>query len=303
MLQRHQPVREAAVPMNMRGRILPRRRSLPRAFADRYANRVANLIIGAVAATVAYLAPPDRAYTILWRLASPLFPVMEAVYRAVGKRSGQDCRTLTIRRALAVMTRCRPGFDLPLQVEGGEELARVLKEDAPVILCTAHFGLTLAAPRILADYGRRAVLIAVKNEYNGGWHWGLREPLQVLADGTDVLLRARAVLRSGQPLISYVDYEASETELPEVVTLISPNIFQLARLTGATVLFFGSRLELDGRITIKFHRPRLHRILSPDEAHLCASEFVDFASKHAGWKCAVQRRNPRDDRGDNVQSQ
>jgi hypothetical protein len=264
-------------------------RVIPRTFAYRYAKKLADWIIGGVAAMVAYLAPPDRAYAVLWRLISPFFPVLETIFRVVAKRPGQDCRTLTIQRALAVMTRCRPGFDLALRVEGREELARVLKESTPVILCTAHFGLTLAAPRVLADYGRRVALIASKAKESNGWHWGLREPLQILGDGADSFLRARAVLRSGHLLISYVDYKTLGSASPEVVTCISPNAFRLAHLTGATLLFFSSRLELDGHISINFHRPQLNRILSPEQANLCAAEFVDFASKHADWKCVVQR--------------
>jgi lauroyl/myristoyl acyltransferase len=253
------------------------------------ATRLADGVIGGVAGTAAYLAPPERAYAIVWAVLSPCFPLMEWIYRAVAKRPGEHCRTMTMQRALAVMTRCRPGFDLPLCIEGRGDLIRILNDGGPIILCTAHFGLTLAAPRILADCGRQVALIAGQTRGSNGWHWGLREPLQILGDRADAFLKARSALKSGNILICYVDYAKWRKESADKVIFISRNVFRLAHLTNASVMFYCSRLEHDGHITIHFHLPLSYHPISVKEADHCAAEFADFASGEAGWNCIVER--------------
>lgn len=254
----------------------------------------AHWLVAATAASVAYLVPADRAYAVLWRILSFAFPLLDSVHATLHSPSSKEAwRVLMLRRALAVMTRRRPGFDLPLRVIGEEELQRSLESGAPLILCTAHFGLTLAAPRILADHGRRVVLVAKPSPSANGWHWGLREPLQVLPTGPDVLRQARAALRTGIPLISFVDHEQSEAEQRALRISISPNMFRLAHRVGATILFFASHLDPDGTIAIEFHRPRHDRISTSDEADQCAAEFAGFASARIGRTCVVQRKPGR----------
>jgi hypothetical protein len=262
-----------------------------RQVSSEYARKFANWIIGALATVIAFVVPPKRAYFVLWRLIDISFPAFEVAYNAARQRPRSGAwRTFVLRRALSVMTRCRPGFDLALRVDGGEELRQALQGGAPIILCTAHFGLTFAAPRVLADFGYRVALIADQSKDWNGWHWGLREPLQILPSGFFVMLQARAILRAGTPLICYVDYMTLARDTQTVVTCISPNAFQMARRLGATIFFLGSRLETDGSITIEFHRPRYYQVLTSNEAELCAAEFANFASDRTGWTCVVQRK-------------
>jgi hypothetical protein len=254
------------------------------------ARRLADLGIGLMATVIAEVAPPSAAYAVLWKMLSIVFPILTALYAPFSlPHTRERWLPLALQRALAVMTRRRPGFDLRLRIEGEAELERALAREEPLILCTAHFALTLAAPRALAERGRDVVVIANASPQSDGWHWGLRRPLRILANGPDVLLRARTLLRHGETLICYVDDARKVAGSPRPISYISPNIFHLARRTGARILFLGSRLDPSGAIVINFHLPTLSRPTSACEADLAAAEFAAFASELLGWACVVRR--------------
>jgi lauroyl/myristoyl acyltransferase len=246
--------------------------------------------IGAVASMVVRFAPPGSEYVVLWRILTIAYPLFAVPYKVCRPRSRSDMwRTLILQRALSVMTRYRPGFDLKLNVLGGDNVDRALRAAEPLVVCTAHFGLTLAAPRALADREHKVALIASQSSGRDGWHWGLRDPLHLLPSGSDTLLRARSVLRAGTPVICYVDYMLSGSDSQTRLTGISPSVFHLAYRLGANLLFLASRLESDGTITIEFHRPNQQRLATSQAADLCAEEFASFVADRTGWPCIVRR--------------
>jgi len=245
--------------------------------------------IGVFAVAVAYVSSPKYAYVVFWRILNAAYPLLAALYKLWRPQWRiDDWRTLILQRGLSVMTRHRPGFDLKLCVLGSDEVDRAVHANAPLILFTAHFGLTLAAPRALADQGHRVALIANRSSYSDGWHWGLRKPLHVLSSGNDVMLRARKVLEAGTPLICYVHYPLPSDPRTRHVGL-SPNAFRLAHRLAATVLFLASRLESDGTITIEFYRPSQDQLETEHAAELCAAEFARFVTDRTDWTCVLQR--------------
>jgi hypothetical protein len=246
-------------------------------------------VIGAIAVTVVHFSSPKRAYVVVWGILNAAYPLFSTLYKLFRPQwRSEDWRTLILQRALSAMTRRRPGFDLKLHVLGGDEVDRAVRESAPLILFTAHFGLTLAAPRALADRGHRVALIANPSS-SDGWHWGLRERLHVLSPGADVMLRARRVLETGIPLICYVDYKLPTSDSQGRLIGISPNAFRLAYRLGAAILFLASRLESDGSITIEFYCPSQDRLETLHAANLCAAEFASFVSSRTGWPSVVER--------------
>ena len=125
------------------------------------ARRIADPGIGMLATVIVEASPPSAAYAVFWKVLSTVFPILTALYAPFSLGLTRErWLALALQRALAVMTRRRPGFDLRLKIEGEAELDRALARDEPLILCTAHFALTPGAPRALADRGCDVVVIA-----------------------------------------------------------------------------------------------------------------------------------------------
>jgi hypothetical protein len=247
-------------------------------------------ILRCAGATVANVTAPDQSYRILWRILSMLFPILNAAYTAANlsrrTRWRGEWRALMLEQALTAMAAARPGLKVPIEAEGMEVVSQLLDRGERVILCTGHFALTRAAFGLLEPH-RRAVLIADYNEEMYERNWSLKEPLQVLRSGVDVLARALPLLQSGHLLISFVDYRIDYS--PEGLTCISPNIFRFAEKADAAVFFFVPQLERDGTIKVRFHQPKPNRFSCAAEANQCAAQFAEFALGHRGWKCIVRR--------------
>jgi hypothetical protein len=254
-----------------------------------YAMRVANGAVGVVAAAVVHAVSPNRAHEVFWRISQAAFPLFAGVYRVFRPQSRSELwRIHVLQRALSVMTRQRPGFTLKVRVSG---------TDDPLIICTAHFGLTLAAARVLADLGHRPAWIVDRTDTADGWHWGLRQPLWILPRASDVMLHARRALQDGFPVVCYVDFKPPEFCSRTFTHVhISPNVFRLAHRLAANLLFMASGLEADGTIRIEFRQPNLGRLRSLQEADLCAAEFAEFVSARTGWTCSVRKPHNRGSR-------
>jgi hypothetical protein len=86
--------------------------------------------------------------------------------------------------------------------------------------------------------------------------WGLRERLPALKVQPNVLLRARTELRNRRFVLLMVDTVAGE---------YSPNIFRLARATGAAVLFVTTELHPDGCVSVRVFSPPFPGCQDEDE--------------------------------------
>lgn len=252
---------------------------------------IACRVLQIIGICVAWSVAPDRAYRVLWRILSILFPILQTAYR-VGNltdrgRLRAEWRALMLEQALTAMARVRPGLKIPVESEGMEIVTELLDRGEPVLLCTGHFALTRAAFSLL-EPERRPVLIADYNEQMYERNWLLTAPVEILRSGIDVLVRALPLLQSGRLLISFVDYRVDHVSAG--LTCISPNIFRLAARAGANIFFLVADLKPDGRITVKFHAPHPGRISTAAEANECATQFAEFAARYRGWQCVVGRR-------------
>ncbi|ODU86968.1 MAG: hypothetical protein ABT00_08415 [Bordetella sp. SCN 68-11] len=259
----------------------------------------AHAMVGAVAFVIVWLTPPRLAYAVTWRILMIAYPVFALPYGLVcPPNRRRDWRALVLQRALSVMTRQRPGFDLRLRVEGGEALLAARRETGRVVLATAHFGMTLASARVMADLGVPMAMIADRAGGWDGWHWSLTSRINVLQEGPGVLLRARPLIAGGTAVVCYADYILAGRGRGARVMGLSPSLFHLARHLGAAVLFLGARLERDGTIVITFHRPAVALIASDAELEACTTAFTAFVEGYTGWTCVVRKPPPRRRRRD-----
>ncbi len=260
-------------------------------FAD-LAMLIANSVVWIIAAAVIRLAPAARAHAVFWQISEFIFPPFVRAYRLFRPQSRSEMwRIHVLQRALSVMTRHSPGFDLKLRVLGKDLAEQALNAKEPLIICTAHFGLTLAAARVLADLGHRAAWVTDWSAGSNGWHWGLCDPLKILVRGPNVMLQVRRELERGTLVVCYVDYKPMEyCSRSRGSLLVSPNAFSLAHRVAAHVLFMASHLEDDGTIVIEFQWPWLHAPRNEREAERCAADFAAFLSNRIGWRCFVQRQ-------------
>jgi lauroyl/myristoyl acyltransferase len=259
----------------------------------RLVERIADAAIRLAAAVLVRLVPADRVHATTYRLIAATYPVLSCPFRLLAPPQRQrDWRPMMLRQALAVMTRIRPGFPIAVRMEGGAALDDAWRESRRVILCTAHFGLTLAAPRALIDRGYRIAGIAdPAGGKDDGWNWGLAERLRILADRPDVFLHARAALDQGIVIVCYADHVLAHHADGSRRMALSPNAVRFARRVGAAVLFLGARLDPDGAITIEIHRPEQWRPRTARDADACVGEFVAFARARTGF--AYEVRAPR----------
>lgn len=163
-------------------------------------------------------------------------------------------QAILLNRMLAYLTRRGEPFPIPWRVI--EEFQA--PQGSGVIACSAHLPLIKIAGRALMDsgYAVRASIAARPDPDGCIALWGLRERLPALKVGPSVLLQTRTELRRGSTVILLVDSSSGD---------YSPNIFRLARVTGAALLFLTAELAEDGVVEVRFFRPPAPECSSPEE--------------------------------------
>jgi hypothetical protein len=257
---------------------------------------LANTGLGLLARILWAFSRPERVQLDAYRAVCLLYPLASRFY-AAGLASGQrkDWHASMMNRLLSVFTRIDPGFTLHVDILNGAMLTDTHERHGGVLVCTGHFGLTLAAHAALPRIGVDPVFVGsleggVRDMQ--GWNWGTARPLDAIdTDRLDVLRVAAARLRSGAVIVSYVDYDPAELEGRRggLSTAISPNAFVWASLNDAPVLFMASDLSPDGRILLEFARPNQHRPDSYREALACAGEFKAFMEARTGRSYSILR--------------
>lgn len=208
--------------------------------------------------------------------------------------TNRDRRYPLLKRMFSAMTRSG-GVSLRVRVRNEEALIRTYRNHGRLILCTAHFGLTMAIFRALEERNLEAISISFGgNGQVDGWHWGCQKRLRLIKPGPSALFQARKALEAGTILIAYLDHAVSKIRpiWSKSVTMgISPNIFEFAQLSSIPILFFSSELAPDGAIVLDFVEPS--RALTNDDrgavVESMAQEFKDFVQARTGWQCVIQR--------------
>ncbi len=218
---------------------------------------------------------PRRAYRGAVRFVTMLYPLVATTYARLHPQGLQrDRRGIMLQWMFGVMT--RHGFvDLDVRVDDLAAIKRRHAEGRGVMLCTAHTGLTMAMFSVLEQQGWRNVLITRGSGH--GWNWGCRNPIQLIRPGGDSLLQLRRCLRQGAVAVLYPDTLPSR-EGPQTI-VISPNLFEFARMTGTPLLYYDARLAADGAIALDVVEPVTGRV----------EEFAGFVAGRNGWQTAIGR--------------
>jgi hypothetical protein len=116
------------------------------------------------------------------------------------------------------------------------------------------------------------------------WRVGMPDSVTVSPPGTNTLINARSALETGSIVCIAPDYFVDERHE------VSSNAFNFAWRARASLVFFGSRLNRDGRIVIDFVRPFHHTPKTHDEAVMCADEFRQFVAERTGRPCVLAGR-------------
>jgi hypothetical protein len=166
-------------------------------------------------------------------------------------------------------------FRVDFVAEGEEFLARSLRGNDRWILCTAHFGIGWPVLWGIADYlkqsGRHAVFIAGEDHM-----WQTNMNGAVLTPGVKVLVNARAALECGSIMCVAAENAVGSERA------IYRNVFNFARLVRASIMFFWSTFDQNGRMVIHFVRPVHSTPKTNNDAEACFEEFGHFVIARMG---------------------
>ncbi|MEN3974193.1 hypothetical protein [Emcibacter sp. SYSU 3D8] len=257
---------------------------------------IANQLLGLVGRIIWYSSRRERAQFTAWRVIRASYPVLSRLYLlGVNPRQQKDWRSSMLNRILSVFTRIDADFTLHLDIRGAWLLKEAHRQYGGVLICTGHFGLTLASHKGLLDLGLDPVFIGSGQRGArdmSGWNWGTATPIDLVdSDRSDVLLQAARRLRDGAVVIGYVDFDplAHGLRCNPASLAISPNAFSWAQINRFPMLFMASEPSEDGRIVLEFTQP-IHAIPdSPRSALACAAEFGDFMTSRTGRNHVVMR--------------
>ena len=205
---------------------------------------LSRIILPAIARLLTIIIPPANWYRAALFI-SGIVAFLVRLRGAGGLRPHRYEQAILLNRLLAFLTRSEQPFPVPWRME--PEVRGIMNaatlSGRGVVFCSAHLPLIKVGVRALMESGRTpTAAIAAEPGVDGRIPiWGLAERLPTFKVQPDVLLRTRTVLRGGGSVLLLVDTIKGD---------YSPNIFRLAGVTGATVLFFTAELEGDGCVHV-----------------------------------------------------
>jgi hypothetical protein len=242
----------------------------------------ANQLLGVLAWFVWHCSNRNNAQLAAWRVIRLSHSLLALIYRrGVSARLRKDWRGSMLNRMLSVFTRIGSDFQLHVDMHGVHHLMAAHEEHGGVLVCTGHFGLTLASHKALFDLGLTPIYVGSGEggaRNTSGWNWGTSRAVVLLdSDRPDIFLQAKRRLDAGAVIIAYVDYDPEQGRPgADGPMAISPNAFIWAALHHIPILFMAARPDEDGRIVLEFIDP-VHRLPHDPRTGLhCAAEFRDF---------------------------
>lgn len=239
------------------------------------------------------LVPRSRAYDALVRLSAVLHAATHRLYAHLRRRSPKrDYRALLLRDMLCMATR-KGGISIRVRLDGGDILDRVYAAHGRAILCTAHFGLTMAIFSALEARGLSAAAVGQVSTKRDRLHWGCIRPVKLIESDRLCLVRGRRVLEAGAVVTVFPDVSRAPANQPDTGDNgfdVEPNIFDFAQLVGVPVLFFSAGLERTGTIVLDIVEPPHSLPRDTAEADALIGEYCSFLEERSGRPCAAAAR-------------
>ena len=188
-------------------------------------------------------------------------------------------KTALLKFILSAITRYAY-IEIPCRSPNERALLEYHRKYGGFILCSAHFGLTMAVFGFLEKHG-----IPVTSISNGGprkkaygWNWGCTEPLRLIKSNAISLIKVRKALAKDEIVLVYCDH-APDDNFQNDFLFLSPNIFEYAYRATIPLLFLGVALAYDGIIEIEFVEASHPIPASAEELAVVMEEFRYFVAQ------------------------
>lgn len=196
-------------------------------------------------------------------------------------RFGYAWRSILFLRILNRLDRagicCLP----TVSVRGFETVRAATDGGRPVIAVMVHSPADAAINRLFDEAEIPWTLLAVAPERAArkARRLGLSGDLDAIPRNNDALLAMRQRLGAGRSICSCIDF-AYKTGPDAGRVLVSPTLFELAKLTRTRVVYADANVTRDGVIELAFAAPRVDVATSTAEA--CAEDFIGWLRTERG---------------------
>jgi hypothetical protein len=227
---------------------------------------------------------PEKRYWAALRWVEYLQPWAVFFYGRISKTPKQEQRIkiILLQRMLSAITRYAD-IELPIRSTTEQVLSEYHRQYGGLILCSAHFGLTMAIFSMLEKQG--LPIISISNggllKKSKGWNWGCKNPLRFIKKDSKSFITARKKLRASEIILAYSDH-SSDNDVKNNTLSLSPNVFKFAYKIKAAILFLAADLATDGFIEIDFIEASYPVSTSSDELGIVMNEFRLFVEKRMG---------------------
>lgn len=230
---------------------------------------------------IAKMRTPQQRYwaALLW--VKWVFPFALFVDRWVFRRYQKSLlnKTTLLKFILSAITRYAY-IEIPLRSINEQALLEYHHKYGGFILCSAHFGLTMAVFGFLEKHGLPVMSISNggprKNAF--GWNWGCTQPLRLIKSDANSLIKVRKALAKDEIVLVYCDH-APDENFQNNFLFLSPNIFEYAYKANIPLLFLGVALAYDGIIEIEFVEASHPIPASAEELVVVMEEFRYFVAQ------------------------
>lgn len=223
-----------------------------------------------------------------------LFPFAVFVDRwALGRpQKSLLSKTALLKFILSAITRYAY-IEIPLRSLNERALLKYHRKYGGFILCSAHFGLTMAVFGFLEKHGLPVVSISnggsKKKAY--GWNWGCTEPLRLIKPDAKSLIKVHKALAKNEIVLVYCDH-APDDNFQNDFLFLSPNIFEYAYKATTPLLFLGAALAYDEIIEIEFVEASHPIPASVEKLAVVMEEFRCFVAQRMEKSINFKKKLP-----------
>ncbi len=224
---------------------------------------------------------PQQRYRVALLWVKWLFPLAAFVHCWVFRlhKKAPLKKSSLLKYILSAITRYAY-IEIPLRSINEQALLEYHRRYGGFILCTAHFGLTLAVLGLQRKHGLPCTIISSggpsKKAY--GWNWGCTEPLRLIKPDAKSFIKVRKAIANDEIVLVCCDY-ASVEDMQNNVLFLSPNIFEYAHRANVPLLFLGAALADDTIIEIEFVEASHPIPASAEELAVVMEEFRFFVAQ------------------------